>query len=253
MCAIFTVRFSFSNFAWAAYSAVKSHSFLSILALTTLVQILTLHTIQPPQKFVLMRKCAILHGRRRERREDVEGLGKAPTERRTHKDVQAGPDGSHRPKVHKSLKDALQLRRWKWPQLPICFPCSPQWEHTGWEHNWLDWFGKSLNIFLERKSLTEHQAEVTQQLHHPNDCAEISWLWCQQWGRKSQYECNHRHPPQNYTHHIWLRESIKSLWKCRQRQKVIGSPQLVFFSSFWFSPWRKMAKTYGQATLQAQY
>lgn len=55
---VFTDRFSFSNFAWAAYGSVKSHSFLSILALTIIVQILTFQTIQPPQKFVLMRKCA---------------------------------------------------------------------------------------------------------------------------------------------------------------------------------------------------
>lgn len=54
----------------------------------------------------------ISNGRSRERREDV---GKAPTERRTHNDKQAGPDGSHRPEVHKSPKDTLQLRRWKWP------------------------------------------------------------------------------------------------------------------------------------------
>lgn len=97
--------------------------------------------------------------------------------------------------------------------------------------NTIDWTGlvKSLKIFLERKSLTRHQAEVTQQLHHPKDYAEISWLWCQQWQRKTQYKCNHCHPPQNYTHHTWLWESIKSLWKCRQRQKVIGSPQSGFF------------------------
>lgn len=56
--AVFTDRFSLSNFSWAAYGSVKSHSFLSILALTTIAQILTFQTIQPPQKFVLMRKCA---------------------------------------------------------------------------------------------------------------------------------------------------------------------------------------------------
>lgn len=58
MYTVFTDRFSFSNFAWAAYGSVKSHSFLSILALTIIVQILTFQTIQPPQKFVLMRKRA---------------------------------------------------------------------------------------------------------------------------------------------------------------------------------------------------
>lgn len=37
--------------------------------------------------------CIILHGSRRERRKDVEGLGKAAIERTTHKDVQARPGG----------------------------------------------------------------------------------------------------------------------------------------------------------------
>lgn len=92
----------------------------------------------------------------------------------------------------------------------------------------IGWNGlASLKTSLERKSLTRHWAEVTQQPHHPNDSAQIKFMGCSD--ANNEGGGLNTNPSNNYVYHIWIAESIELLRKYRQRQNVIGSPPLVFY------------------------